>query len=108
MSLVKSIKKLCSPAYIYFVISTILLALIVIQNLGNTSEYCIGNYSCEGNTIGILIGHAIYIAFWTFILNMLCKHGYSNISWFLLFLPFILGFILIGILVLELNLIKNM
>ena len=41
----------------------------------------------------------IYILFWTFILNSLCKAGYKEISWFLVLLPILLLFIILGLVI---------
>ena len=83
--------KLCTPASIYFVISLIGLILMGVGNLENNDKLCIGNYSCYvGNNTIIFVLNAIYILFWTFVLDLMCKSGYSSLSWFVLLLPFIL------------------
>ena len=92
------IKRICTPAYVYLVISTVSIILMIIQNAGNTNTYCLGNYSCiVSNTAWVFAGKAVYVIFWTFILNLICSQGYKNISWFLVLFPFILFFILIGL-----------
>jgi hypothetical protein len=96
------IKKLCSPAYVYLVISVISMVMLIFQNAGNHNKYCAGEFECQvPSTVGILIGQGLYVALWTLILNSLCNSGYKNISWFLLFIPFIFFFILIGTLMLN-------
>lgn len=86
--------KMCTPATIYFVISLIALILLGIGNLDNNEKLCIGNYSCYvGNNTIVFVLNAIYILFWTFILDLMCKGGYSTLSWLVLLLPFILIFI---------------
>ena len=101
MKLLDSIKKLCSPAYFYLVISVFAFVLMMLQNAGNTNKYCIGSYQCQtGSTALIFVFKGLYIAFWTFVLDMLCKSGYKNIAWFLVLLPFILFFLMIGLFVL--------
>jgi hypothetical protein len=83
--------KLCTPSTIYFVLSLIGLILISLNNLNNKNVLCVGNYNCNvGNTTTIFILNAIYILFWTFILDLMCKAGYSSLSWFVLLLPFII------------------
>ena len=87
--------KMCTPATIYFLISLISLILVGINNLDNNDKICIGNYNCYvGNNTTIFIVNAIYILFWTFVLDLMCKGGYSSLSWFILLLPFIIMFIL--------------
>jgi hypothetical protein len=96
------IKKLCTPAYVYLVISMISIILMIIQNAGNTNTYCLGNYACMvSNTAWVFAGKAFYVVLWTFILNLICSYGYRNISWFLVLFPFILFFILIGLFMLN-------
>jgi len=102
MDIMKEIKKLCTPAYFYLVISVIGMIIISIQNLGNTDKYCIGDYKCHNvNTLYMFMGKILYIAFWTFILNSFCKAGYKNISWFLVLIPYMLFFIFIGMFIIA-------
>ena len=68
----KGLRNLCTPAYVYLVISVI--ALIIM----------------------IFIIKAIYILFWTWILNLMCSANATGVAWFLLLLPLIIMFILIG------------
>jgi hypothetical protein len=93
---------LCAPAHLYFVISIIGLIIIAFQNLGNTSKYTIGTFSTlVPNTLFIFFMKLLYIAFWTWVLNYLCQSGYSSISWFLFLIPFILFFVLIGVMLIT-------
>ena len=83
--------KLCTPATIYFVISLIALILVGVGNLGETNELCIGEYKCNvGDNTLVFVLNAIYILFWTFILDLMCKTGYGALSWLVLLLPFII------------------
>jgi len=89
--------KLCTPAYIYLVISVITLILMGFQNINSNSMYCIGNYECEvPNTSIVFIIKILYIAFWTWLLNVICKGGGSIISWIIVLVPFLLMFFFIG------------
>jgi len=102
MAFPKNLKELCTPSLIYFFISMLGLAIAVIQNLGNTKSYTLGSFSCNvPSTILVFIVKLIYILFWTWILNLICRDGYSTISWFLVLFPFILSFVLLGILLLS-------
>jgi hypothetical protein len=102
MSFPKNLKQLCTPALVYFVISMIGIALAVVQNLGNDRQYTLGSFSCEvPSTILVFVVKVIYILFWTWILNLICKDGYTNISWFLVLFPLILLFVLLGLLLIS-------
>ena len=97
-----TLKQLCTPAALYFVISMIGLVMIVFQNLGNSESYNIGSFSCRvPSTILVFVVQFIYIVFWTYILNLICKDGHVGISWLLVLLPFILLFVLMGLLMLN-------
>ena len=102
MNLIKIIKKLCTPAYVYLVMSMICIIIIMIQNSGNETQFCVGSYSCQViSTSFVFICQFLYTAFWTFVLDAICRRGYTNISWYLLLFPYILFFIIIGFLILA-------
>ena len=102
MSFPKSLKDLCTPSLVYFVISIISLVAVLLQNLGNTNSYHVGSFSCRvPNTALIFIVKLIYILFWTWVLNLICKDGHSGLSWLLVLFPFILLFVMIGLLVIN-------
>jgi len=102
MAFPKSLKELCTPALVYFVISFISVALILLQNLGNADSYTVGSFSCRvPNTAVVFIVKFIYIFFWTWVLNLICKDGYTNISWLLVLLPWILLFVIIGLVMIN-------
>lgn len=88
---------LCAPAKLYLVISVISLFLMWTQNVGSGSLYCVGNYSCDmPNKSVVFLIKVLYIAFWTWLLNLLCKSGVPVVSWILVLLPLVLMFVLIG------------
>ena len=98
----KSLKELCSPAMLYFIISMIALMMVLFQNLGNTNSYNVGTFSCRvPNTAVIFIVKFIYVLFWTYVLNLICKDGHTGLSWLLVLLPWILLFVMMGILMLN-------
>jgi len=99
---VKDFKNLCTPAFFYLAISVVVFVVIAVQNFGNTSKYCLGNYECYvPNTFMMFVFKALYILFWTFILNSLCKAGYKEVSWFLVLLPLILLFIILALVIIT-------
>jgi len=98
----KSLKELCSPAMLYFIISMIALMMVLFQNLGNTDSYNVGTFSCRvPNTAVVFIVKFIYVLFWTYVLNLICKDGHTGLSWLLVLLPWILLFVMMGILMLN-------
>jgi len=87
---------------LYFTISMFALIIVFIQNIGNSNSYSLGSFSCRvPNTTIVFIVKLIYILFWTYVLNLICKDGNTALSWLLVFLPFILLFLIIGILMLN-------
>ena len=92
-------KNLCAPALFYLVISLITVFIIAFYNYGNERVYCVGYYTCPVSSIYLIfIIKLIYIIFWTWILNLICRAGLPIISWLLVLVPIMLFFVLIGML----------
>ena len=104
MKYIKDFRNLCTPASIYLAINVIVFIVIAIQNFGNTKHYCVGQYKCNvPNTFVMFLFKAIYILFWTFVLNAVCKAGYKEVSWFLVLLPIILMFVILGMVLINMG-----
>jgi hypothetical protein len=98
MAFPNKLSQLCTPAYIYFIVSVLVLVIAAVQNLGNKNKYTLGMFSCNvPSCILVFIVKIIYILFWTWVLNLICKDGHSGIAWFLVLLPFILLFVILGL-----------
>jgi hypothetical protein len=98
--MLEQIRKLCTPAFLYFMISSISILSILIQNIfqGNRHTYCVGSYRCHvTSTLVPFLGKVLYMILVTLGLNELCKRGYTNLSWFIFLFPLIMMFVLIGI-----------
>ena len=97
------LNNLCSPAMIYFVISLIGMLMIGIQNLNDSDDVlCVGDFKCNVvNKSLVFILNAVYILFWTFLLDLMCKAGYSNISWFIILIPILLSFLFLGVIIYQ-------
>ena len=94
----RKLKELCTPSFIYFSISMIGLISVILQNLTNNNTLILGSFNANvPNTTVVFIVKFIYILFWTWILNLICKDGHREIAWFLLLVPFILTAILAGL-----------
>jgi hypothetical protein len=97
-----SLKELCTPASLYFVISMIALVMVLFQNLGNNNSYHVGSFSCRvPNTMAVFVVKLIYVLFWTYVLNLICKDGHVGVSWLLVLLPWLLLFVMIGLLMIN-------
>ena len=96
---IAGLRNLCTPAFIYLIISMLLLVVMYIQNRNNIDVYCLGAYECDvTNVTAIFLVKFVYILFWTWILNLICSSGFTSISWLLLLLPIILSFLLVALL----------
>ena len=100
------LRNLCTPAYVYFVVSIIGILVVFMQNYMYSSEnvYCLGHYSCElskTTTALIFVFKFLYVLFWTWILNLICGAGYKYVAWVLVLFPFILLFILLLLFILS-------
>ena len=65
--------KLCTPAFIYFVVS---LVYLIINSLSNF------------NIMNIIV-KMFFIILWSLFLNFLCSSGYTMFSWLIIVLPFL-------------------
>ena len=102
MAFPKNLKDLCTPAMVYFVISIVALVMVLLQNLGNVNSYHVGSFSCRvPSTLLVFVVKLIYILFWTWVLNLICKDGHTGISWLLVLLPWVLLFVIMGLLMLN-------
>lgn len=96
---IAGLKNLCTPAYVYLVVSLITVFIMLMQNLGGSTVYCLGMYQCEVVSVTLIFFVKIlYILFWTWLLNLICGANAKGVAWFLVLVPYIIFFILLGIL----------
>jgi hypothetical protein len=94
---VVGLNNLCTPAILYLALSMVAIVVMWIQNMGNESIYCLGSYNCNvSSTTLIFIIKILFVLFWTWVLNIMCKAGFSYVSWFFVLFPFILFFIILA------------
>ena len=102
MAFPTTLKQLCTPAYVYFIISVLAIAISVFQNIGNSTKYALGSFSCSvPSCMLIFVLKIVYIIFWTWVLNLMCKDGHTGIAWFLVLLPFVLLFAIISMVMMS-------
>jgi hypothetical protein len=76
-------KSICLPSKVYFVLAFIgiLLSLFSPSLFGGVS-------------LLVHLIHLVYVVFWTWVLNLICKAGYKWISWVLVLAPYVLIFLI--------------
>jgi hypothetical protein len=96
-------KSLCSPAQLYVFLSVVAIIAMLLQNISDSRRYCVGMYSCrlQYNNMFLFLIKVLYVIFWTIVLDSLCKNGYTNLSWIIVLLPFIMLFTLIALFMIQ-------
>lgn len=101
---IPGLRHLCTPAYVYLVISMIAIIIMAFQNIGHDNLYCIGHYDCNvSNVTMIFVLKVLYVIFWTWVLNIICRGGVPALAWFFVISPFVLMFIFIGMMLTQRN-----
>jgi hypothetical protein len=79
-------KSLCLPSKVYFVLAVIGILLSIFL------PAVFGGASFLGQAI-----HIVYVVFWTWVLNLICKAGYKWLSWVLVLAPFVVAFFVVAL-----------
>ena len=45
--LIKKVRTLCTPAFLYLALSMLTIFVLLFQNLGNNNKYCMGSYQVK-------------------------------------------------------------
>lgn len=103
--------KICTPAQIYLIVSFILMVLSyfgmnaisqqITLNQANNSFLQSLNFTYQKDTRTSYLVQAVFIVLWTWVLSYLCKKGFSNLSWFLVLLPWVLMFLAFFVYIIE-------
>jgi hypothetical protein len=89
--------EMCYPALFYLIFSTVFMALLIYENVGNTNVYCLGTNSCDvKNAWLILFIQFVYIFISTAILIAICKFVSPIVAWIVVFIPLLLFAIFTG------------
>ena len=94
-----AVRNLCTPAFVYFMVSAGFIAATILQNLiaGNNSKYLLGTFECPVvNCAMVFVAKLVYVAFWTWMLDLMCRDGHSAIAWIILLFPLIMMFLMIA------------
>jgi len=98
------IKELCRPAKFYLYISLVGIALSILQNSQgfDNSKYRCGSFSASVPSVMFIFAFKlIYIAFWVYVINLLCRDDNKRLAWLLVLFPYILIFVILGMLMLT-------
>lgn len=95
-------KNMCTPAFVYFIISMIFLFVVFFQNYGNVNTYCLGDKTCNVSSTYLIFAIKLaYVLFWTWILNLMCNAGASGVAWFIVLIPFLIMFLMLAMLLVS-------
>ena len=105
MNVIKIFNKICTPAQIYLAISLVAIISMLVQNCQDNTVYRVGDMVVKTpcHNLAFFAVKLLYVVLWTWLLNILCKKGFSSISWLLVLLPIIAMFVLIGMVFLMLQ-----
>ena len=85
------LQKMCLPAKIYLAILIISIILAVYQGLG----------------LSIILFKTVFGFIWMWILNWICSKGYTNLSWVILLIPYVMMFLIVATTIEVVNLLKS-
>lgn len=90
---------ICTPAQLYLAISLVAIISMLIQNCEDNTVYRIGDMVVKTpcHNLAFFAIKILYVFLWTWILNLLCRKGFSGLSWLLVLMPIIGMFVLIGL-----------
>ena len=97
-------KGLCKPSKFYLYLSIAGIVMSVIQNMRkfDNSNYKCGSFSVNVPSVMLIFAFKIvYVLFWTYVLNLLCKDNNVRLAWLLVLFPVILMFVILGMLLLT-------
>lgn len=95
------VQNLCDPAKLYLGISAFIIVLLVIQNMGSKrNKFCIGEHDTCFNATPLnmflfFVYKLLYVAFFSWLLNYICRSGSPTISWIFVLFPVVLFFVLL-------------
>lgn len=98
------LRNLCTPAFVYMFVSLLSIAVMIFQNwvYGEDGLYCLGTYKCNTSSrVIVFLLQIVYVLFWTWLLNLICRSGYNMVAWGLVLIPYLLLFVLIGVYMLS-------
>ena len=80
-----SLKKMCTPAMIYFLISMFTLVVMIFSNIGNSNKFCMGEFECPVDNLFLIyivkFGYLLFVSM-LFITNRhFFLHRQNVVAW---------------------------
>jgi TRAP-type uncharacterized transport system fused permease subunit len=86
MKLVQQYNKLCSPSAGFLVVSVASLLVVLFHQKRHLRNPLV---------IILIMLKILYILFWTWVLDLICKSGHKGISWALVLAPYVLALLVV-------------
>lgn len=89
------IVNLCPAAKIYLIISTVAMIIMSLNVFGTNHVFCIGTDDCESpiNVVSLYLLKILYVIFWTWVLNVICRKVSMGLALAIALVPFLLFFV---------------
>ena len=89
------IVSLCPAAKIYLLISVIAMIVMSLNVFGTNHVFCIGSSTCESpiNVVSLYLLKILYVVFWTWVLNVICRKVSMGLALAIALVPFLLFFV---------------
>lgn len=99
------VKSLCTPAQLYLGLSVISAVGLIIQNCTDPYTLCVGSFSTPSpiHNLTYFIVQSLYVLFWTWIINKMCKKGWNKLAWLIVLFPIVAMFVIVGLLFVALQ-----
>lgn len=82
------LNNICVPAQIYMAVSLFLIFVMLLYTYyGKINISCLGKLSCDTTNHFQFIIKIIFVLFWTWVLNIICKTYDESVSWAILLIP---------------------
>ena len=92
---------LCPAAKFHLIVSSIAIVVMSLTIFGTDMSHCFGSNACNAPfsqyMFAVYIVKFVYILFWTWLLNIVCRKVSPSIAWLIALFPFILFFIFLSI-----------
>ena len=93
MTILETFYNLCLPSKLYMIIGIILLILSYYHDTktNDDEKICLGSLKCAIKNKPAYYGlNVMFILFWAWFLNLLCRYGWGKTAWFIFLFPYVL------------------